>query len=280
MAHVYKITDDLDNAICFYIKALVLLKTKVSRHMEPADKWQVMGMRLDLSIPAPTIVFDEMRKDNYSGDAWKLHFQTINKKSLCHYFSEPQHRKNEKIYMTKKWEKELVKMHSMVVALIQKKKHTVDTPNKFSIRSPPKVPISQVSSVTLESISKSQILFDTALVSSSFCLGRSRISAHRHDEAVDNFEVALRAKWALDPSSSSDSDSDMSSSRLSMRSKLHSKNISEDEPEEGQLYYALGLANALLDDNERAVRCYITALRYLRRSLRMVDSLEVARVRE
>jgi tetratricopeptide (TPR) repeat protein len=171
-------------------------------------------------------------------------------------------------------------MHSMVVALIQKKKHTVDTPNKFSIRSPPKVPISQVSSVTLESISKSQILFDTALVSSSFCLGRSRISAHRHDEAVDNFEVALRAKWALDPSSSSDSDSDMSSSRISMRSKLHSNNISEDEPEEGQLYYALGLANALLDDNERAVRCYITALRYLRRSLRMVDSLEVARVRE
>eukprot|EP00804_Cyclotella_cryptica_P019567 CCRYP_014328-RC/>CCRYP_014328-RC protein AED:0.07 eAED:0.07 QI:612/1/1/1/1/0.83/6/2494/1628 len=280
MAHVYKLTDDLDNAICFYIKALVLLKTKVSRHMEPVDKWQMMGMRLDLSIPAPTIVFDEMRKDNFSGDASKLHFQAINKKSLCHYFSEPEHRKNENDSTTKKWEKDLVKMHSTVVALIQKKKHTVEAPTNFSMRSPQKVTMSQVSSVTLQSISKSQLLFDTALVSSSFCLGRSRISMGRYDEAVDNFEVALRAKWALDPASSSDSDSDMSSSRLSMRSKLHSKNISEDEPEEGQLYYALGLANAMLDDNERAVRCYITALRYLRRSLRMVDSLEVARVRE
>lgn len=54
--------------------------------------------------------------------------------------------------------------------------------------------------------------------------------------------------------------------------------MSEDEPEEGQLYYALGLANAMLDDHERAVRCFITSLRYLRRTLRMVDSLEVARV--
>lgn len=107
------------------------------------------------------------------------------------------------------------------------------------------------------------------------------MSSQRFDEAVDNFEIALRTKWALDPAVTSDSDSEASSSRLSsIRSKMGSKLISEEDPEEGQLYYALGLANSMLDDHERAVRCFITALRYLRRTLRMVDSLEVARVRK
>ena len=56
------------------------------------------------------------------------------------------------------------------------------------------------------------------------------------------------------------------------------KSMDEDDPEEGQIYYALGITNAALDDHERAVRCFLTSLRYLRRSLRKVDSLEVARV--
>lgn len=92
--------------------------------------------------------------------------------------------------------------------------------------------------------------------------------------------VFFRTKWAQDPAYSSDSDSDAgSSSRISaVRSRISAHVVSEDDPEEGQLYYALGLANSVIDDHERAVRCYITALRYLRRTLKMVDSLEVARV--
>ena len=70
-------TDDLDNAIAFYIKALLLLKSKLSRHIEPADEWQIMGMRNDLAVPAPTLIFDEMRHDNFSAGAWKKHFQMI-----------------------------------------------------------------------------------------------------------------------------------------------------------------------------------------------------------
>ena len=171
----------------------------------------------------------------------------------------------------------------MVVALVQKKKHcTPRLPHSPKpSRSATKISMSPASSVTFESLPESQLgnLFDTALMSSSFCLGKSQMSTQRFDEAVDNFEIALRTKWSLDPAVSSDSDSEASSSRLfSVRSKMGSKLISEEDPEEGQLYYALGLANSMLDDHERAVRCFITALRYLRRTLRMVDSLEVARV--
>lgn len=287
MAHVYKLLDDLDNAIAFHIKALLLLKSKVSRHIDPVDKWQIMGMRFGLMIPSPTVIFDEMRKDSFSGGAWKRHFQTINKKILSHTFIESDVKPNKSLI---KLEKELSKMHSMIVALIQKKKHTTRTlpqspQNMHSHHSSrlAKVSISPASSVTLDTLPKSELgnLFDTALMSSSFCLGRSRMNSSRFDEAVDQFEIALRTKWALDPALSGDSDSSASSSRISsVRSQVGSKNMSEDEPEEGQLYYALGLANAMLDDHERAVRCFITSLRYLRRTLRMVDSLEVARVCE
>ena len=95
-----------------------------------------------------------------------------------------------------------------------------------------------------------------------------------------NWAYGLRAKWVLDPASSSDSDSDFSRSTKSVSSrKQQGKNsMDEDDPEEGQIYYALGVCNAALDDHERAVRCFLTSLRYLRRSLRKVDSLEVARV--
>jgi tetratricopeptide (TPR) repeat protein len=289
MAHVYKLLDDLDNAIAFYIKALLLLKSKVSRTTELADKWQIMGMRFDLAVPTPTVIFDEMRKDSFStGEAWKRHFQTINKKILCHTFSEDDQQahsyKHDK--SRHKLEKELSKMHSMVVALVQKKKHSTPSSSQSPLSyasSRKKVSISPASSITIEILPKSQLgnIFDMALMSSSFCLGRSRMSNQRYDEAVDSFEIALRTKWALDPALSSDSDSEASSSRFSsVQSKSSSRNISEDEPEEGQLYYALGLANAMLDDHERAVRCFITSLRYLRRALRKVDSLEVARVRK
>ena len=99
----------------------------------------------------------------------------------------------------------------------------------------------------------------------------------RYEEAADYLETALRSKWVLDPASSSDSDSDFSLKSLSSRKK-QAKCMDEDDPEEGQIYYSLGICNAAMDDHERAVRCFLTAMRYLRRSLRRVDSLEVARV--
>lgn len=70
-------SDDLENAIAFYIKALLLLKSKLSRHIKPVDEWQIMGMRSDLTVPTPTVIFDEMRQDSFSEGAWKKHFQMI-----------------------------------------------------------------------------------------------------------------------------------------------------------------------------------------------------------
>lgn len=80
--------------------------------------------------------------------------------------------------------------------------------------------------------------FEAALMRSSFCLGRVRLEQTRYEEAAGHLETALRSKWVLDPASSSDSDSDFSRTTLSR--KQPKKNMDEDDPEEGQIYYALG----------------------------------------
>ena len=202
LAHVYKLIDDLDKAISFYVMALMLLKSKVKRHTEQADKWQIMGMRFGIAVPPPTFIFDEMRNYNSSAcqsnnDSWKKHFQAINKKIICHSFSESGNQTELDNRTSHKLEKELSKIHSILVDLIQNKKHAEPSlPRKssnISLRYPTNL-LSQDSDLTIENMSKFQQgnFFDTALMSSSFCLGRSRMASSRYDEAIDNFEIALR----------------------------------------------------------------------------------------
>lgn len=278
MGHVYKVTDDVDNAICCYIKGLEILTVKSTRHRESADSWSKMGLRLDLAIPPPTIIFSEMREKEVADDSWKFHFRAINKKALCHHFSElpPGKRTSSG---ARRLKKEMVKLHSTIIALIQQKKHISEEDESNGTVSHRHAKPT-LSSVLLASLSARAHTvgdtFDTALMSSSFQLGRIRLEQTRFDEAADHLEVALRTKWDLDPTSSSDSDSDVS---FVYKSLTRRQPVSEDgPPEEGAIYYALGVAHSQLDDHERATRCFLTALRYLRRRLRLVDSLEVARV--
>jgi hypothetical protein len=39
MGHVYKIINDLDNAVCCYVKALQMVNKKFSNYQEEADEW-------------------------------------------------------------------------------------------------------------------------------------------------------------------------------------------------------------------------------------------------
>ena len=283
MGNVYKVVDDIDDAICCYVKALEMLNRKYSRHRKPVDEWGVMGLRLDLAIPVPSIMFNEMKKSRIQTDmSWRHHFQAINKKALCHYFAEETELNPRSSSSISKIKKELVKMHNSVIALVQQKKHADDEQaQKAFASSRSKFGGSSMLLATIPSeLQGGSDTFEVALMNSSFGLGKIRLEQTRYEEAADLFEVALRSKWVLDPASSSDSDSEFSLKSRSSRSsrKKQVKSVNEDVPEEGQLYYSLGMANAALDDHDRAVRCFLTALRYLRRSLKMVDSQEVARV--
>jgi len=269
MGHVYKVVNDVDNAVPCYVKALEMLTKKMTACRRSVDEWTKMGLRLDLAIPVPTIIFSDMKKSETDESLWKHHFQAINKKALCHHFSERENSeppKSRNASTMSKLRKELIKTHTTVIALIQQKKHEVE--GNISRSPSAKLPISSVL------FAPGGDVFEAALMNSSFQLGRMRLEQGRYEEAANHFEVSLRSKWVLDPSSSSDSDSDFSS----RSHKRQPRSISEEDPEEGQLYYALGISNAAMDDHERAVRCFLTSLRYLRRSSRMVDSIEVARV--
>ena len=284
LGNVYKVVNDIDNAICCYVKALEMLNRKYARNRDHVDEWCIMGLRLDLAIPVPSIMFNEMKKRQRQSDmSWRSHFQAINKKALCHYFAEETEVSPRSASTISKIKKELVKMHNSVIVLVQQKKHADDeNEQKAFTNSRSKFGGSSMLFATIPSeLQGGGDTFEVALMNSSFGLGKMRLGQTRYEEAADLFEVALRSKWVLDPASSSDSDSEFSfksRSSRSSRKKKQVKSVNEDVPEEGQLYYSLGMANAALDDHDRAVRCFLTALRYLRRSLKMVDSQEVARV--
>jgi len=276
MGHVYKLINDVDNAICCYAKALEMVnKTFQTYRDQSQDEWVKMGLHLDLAVPVPTVIFDEM-KSITGNTSWKTHFQTMNKKELCHIFEPRLPTKRRYRSTVSKLKKELVKIHVTVIDLINERKQHAWDNESGSARS--KLPGLSLLLASFSSTFKTGgDAFEAVLMRSSFCLGRMRLEQTRYEEAADHLETALRSKWVLDPASSSDSDSDFSRKSYSSR-KHQAKCMDEDNPEEGQIYYALGICNAALDDHERAVRCFLTALRYLRRSLRKVDSLGVARV--
>mmetsp|Transcript_26648 Transcript_26648/g.63910 ORF Transcript_26648/g.63910 Transcript_26648/m.63910 type:complete len:2683 (+) Transcript_26648:137-8185(+) len=274
MGHVYKIINDIDNAICCYVKSLEMVNKKFQTYRDPVDEWEKMGLRLGLAVPVPTITFDEMRTAGNTN--CKTHFQMMNKKELCHVF-EPKLGRRRGRSTVSKLKKELTKLHSTVIELVHERKQSAWDNESGSTRSKLPGGLSLLLASLSSTFKTGGDAFEAALMRSSFSLGRMRLEQTRYEEAADHLETALRSKWAMDPASSSDSDSDFSRKSLSSR-KQQAKCMDEDNPEEGQIYYALGICNAALDDHERAVRCFLTALRYLRRSLRKVDSFEVARV--
>ena len=262
MGNVYRTTHDENNAICCYVTALEMTNKKFLYLRDTVDVFETMGLHLGLAVPVPTIVFDEMKTIRGVEQ-----FQMMNQRDLCHVF-EPRIGKRKGHHATSTLKNRLKRMHSTVIKLVRDRSE-----NTSRSRAPAFSSILASLSSTFMTSSDS---IEVSLVRSSFYLGRVKLEQKKYQRAAEYFETALRSKWRLDPASSSDSDSDFS--RKSRSRKHQGRPLDEDNPEEGQIYYALGICNAALDDHERSVRCFLTALRYLRRSLRKVDSLEVARV--
>lgn len=227
----------MDNAICCYVKALEMINKKFQTYRDQtADEWDKMGLRLGLAVMVPTIIFDEMKSSAGSTNC-KTHFQMMNKRELCHIF-EPRITKRRSHRSTvSKLKKELTKLHSTVIDLVNERKQNAWDNESGSASRLPGL------SLLLASLSSTFKTggdgFEAALMRSSFSLGRLRLEQTRYEEAADHLETALRTKWVLDPASSSDSDSDFSRKSLSSRNK-QVKCMDEDNPEEGQIYYALG----------------------------------------
>jgi len=113
---------------------------------------------------------------------------------------------------------------------------------------------------------------------SAFNLGLIAMYFGEHREAIAYLEQALRTLWTAFPGDSSgeSSDSDASSSNVSadsstdMRQKPK-KQYAEGQAEEGILYHALAICHTARSDDDRAIRCHITALRYYRKRFGMLS---------
>ncbi len=258
---------DTDNAICCYVKVVEMLTTKFRSYRDQADEFDAFGLR-GLAVPVPTIILDDLNSKFRTPN-----FQMMNRRELCHVY-EPKLVKRRGRSAISKLKKELSKLHSTVINLVHKRKQHIRNNESGKTRSKSPGLSSPLASLS-STFSSGRDAFETALMRSSFCLGRMKLEETLFEEASDHLETALRSHWVLDPASSSDSDSDCKSLYRKQQGKTA---LDDDDPEASQLYYSLGICNAAVDDHERAIRLFLTALRYLRRSLRKVDSLKVARV--
>jgi len=124
---------------------------------------------------------------------------------------------------------------------------------------------------------------DVILLNAAFNLGMVTMHFGEYQNAMCYFEEAFRTIWtSMGNGEASDSDiSSKESSRDSTRPSVTSstgtplKPVVEGQVEEGIVYHAMAVAHAALSEHERAVRCFLTALRYYRRRLGM-NSLKVA----
>ena len=138
---------------------------------------------------------------------------------------------------------------------------------------------------------------DKILLNAAYYLGSSSMYFGDYHTAIVYLEESLRTLWTLCPGGSSsgessDSDSSMSVESFKGKRSVESKsfdskgsgknsaetldkNTKHTVVEEGVLYHSLAFCHAMRGDHERAIRCYVTALRYYRRRLGM-ENLSVA----
>ena len=60
MGQVYKLLDDIDNAICCYVKSLEMVNKKFQAYQQPAGEWTKMGLRLGVAGKSELVLFHHM----------------------------------------------------------------------------------------------------------------------------------------------------------------------------------------------------------------------------
>lgn len=280
MGNVYRALKDATNAIGCLMKAIELLKDKLKRGMtrtksglyQSADGDLGFGKGMMKGLPMPKIILDELRGDENITNIHMTHSQNLRKQADANRDDEAMR-------------KEINSMYKTIISLLQER-----TAQRSSLRLGVKSGYtSSASSYTAGSFSSSNRSNnssrsknanvktglspssdnDSIHLDSTFNLGLLSLHFDDQKNALSYFEDALRTLWTTfsgeSSGESSDSDYSKSSASRSSMKKRQKKIYFEGQVEEGALYHALAIAHASLSDHERAVRCYVTALRYYRR---------------
>ena len=272
------------SALDCYFKAIDLLKSKLSRLIKMRSESYEVSTHSDIgfgsgirgkaqTLPMPNIILDEMR---ISTDSFSLN----NTMCSSHVLSKVQARKNqlEGLSEEDKIRNDIANLYTTIVVLVKERKEQSDS---NSVRSE----LTGYSSVSFNTSSsyyfpsgvktKSAVAScsnDQISINASMNLGMNSLYFGEYKNAIFYFEETLRTLWTSGGSSGESSDSDLSSKLSSAPSTIRTrpssrKSARKDQTNEGALYHALGLSHAALDDHERAIRCFVTSLRYYRKQL-------------
>ena len=275
MTNVYHALKDFSNAISTNLKAIEVLKDQLKRQRNEgiySQHGSVLGfgrMKGDAStVPLPKLIYDEYRP-------------TLSKSLLPSPTKQPDGPSREHLSCDDDVARnEISTMYTHILSLLDEIKeqegNNGNTSSGYnsttsSARSFLADHHSMANVVGTRHINREHVQLD-----SSFHLGIIAMYFGEHKKAVGYLEEALRTLWTSFPGDSSGSDSDASSSNLSadssaeMRTKSR-KIYAEGQAEEGILYHALAICHTALSDNERAIRCHITALRYYRKRFGMLS---------
>ncbi len=281
MTNVYHVLKDFHNAISTNLKAIELLKSQLKRKGSIinvglySQQGSVLGfgkMKGDTSaVPLPKLIFDEYRS-------------SLNQNLLPKPLKQPDGPSRDfETYEGDAARNEISSMYAHIVNLLDEIKlqegNSGNTSSGYNSSTPSSARSfladhhSMANLVGTRHINKEHVQIDSA-----FNLGLIAMYFGEHKKAIDFIEQALRTLWTSFPSDSSGSDSDGSSSNKSadssaeMRFKTR-KIYVEGQAEEGILYHALAICHTALLDDERAIRCYITALRYYRKRFGMLSMI-------
>jgi len=283
MANVYHSLGDHINAVNAILKAIELIKEQLIRRGcidhdgLYSHKGSVLGfgkMKGDKSaVPLPKMVLEEARQalSQFSLPSPSKQLSTASRSG-----SLDDTNRNE-----------ISELYQTTVSLLDEMKTVGDTsgnmPSGYNSSTPSSRFFLNDHHAMTNLMGKLILNEEHVRLDSAFNLGLIAMYFGEHRDAISHLEQALRTLWLASPGDSSGegSDSDASSSNISIDSsntsvdsstemrKKPKKQYIEGRAEEGMLYHALAICHTALTDDERAIRCYITSLRYYRQRFGM-----------
>ena len=280
MTNVYHVLGDYINAVNTNLKAIELIKEQVKRRGSVENdglyshKGSVLGfgkMKGDKSaVPLPRMVLEETR---HILSQCPLPSPAKQPSNASRNGSPDDTARNE-----------ISELYETIVSLLNEMKEAGDNNGHLSngYNSSTGTPSSRFflnDHHAMTNVLGKRLLNEEHMrLDSAFNLGLIAMYFGEHREAIAYLEKALRTLWTAFPGDSSgeSSDSDASSSNVSADSSTDmrpkpKKQYAEGQAEEGILYHALAICHTALSDNDRAIRCHITALRYYRKRFGMLS---------
>lgn len=277
MTNVYHALSDYTNAVSTNLKAIEILKEQIARRSGVDDddifsrNKRVLGFgRMNgnkSNLPFPRMVLDEVRSSIIDHPLPVLKNYDI--------FSE------EDESLSDVSRKEISELYEATISILDEMKESNEgNTNGYNSSIPSSRFFLSDHHSMISIMGKRHINQEHVRLDATFNLGLIAMHFREPSKAIGYLEQALRTLWINSPGDSSgeSSDSEASSSNFSNDSSKElrqkpKKTYVEGQTEEGILYHALALCHTALSDDERAIRCYITALRYYRRRFGMLSMI-------